>query len=63
MQVLVGTRTSAALHLADFCEYDKDIAFIRHLLTGALRPGASGINVLFNGPPGGGPGQRVADVG
>ena len=52
VSTLAGTLQSPALGRDDFIELDRDFDLLVRLLSGALKTGAKGINVLIYGPPG-----------
>lgn len=52
VDMLAGSRQSAALTIADFVELDEDVRLLVRLLGGALGARAAGVNVLLYGPPG-----------
>lgn len=50
--LLLGTPTQSELEWSDFDHLVKDRNHVQGLLKGALRSGASGVNILLYGPPG-----------
>ncbi len=52
IECLVGARARPTLTLADFTEHADAVDLLRRTLSGALRGGVAGINILFYGPPG-----------
>lgn len=52
IEALAGARQRARLAETDFAEQAEPLRLLVRLLTGALRQGAAGINVLIYGPPG-----------
>lgn len=52
IEALAGKRQATALVLDDFPAFDGDVAFLARLLGGALDKRATGVNILFHGPPG-----------
>jgi len=51
-QLLAGTRQQAVLGIDDFPEQSEAVALMTRLLSGALKSGAAGVNLLLYGPPG-----------
>ncbi len=51
-EALVGTRCQSNLVLDDYREHATEVDLIRRTLSGALRSGAPGVNILLHGPPG-----------
>jgi len=52
IECLVGKRAEASLGLEDFVEQAETVALIKRMLAGALKTGATGVNILLYGPPG-----------
>ena len=52
IECAVGARVRPALELADFVEQADTVDLLRRMLSGALRSGAEGVNILLYGPPG-----------
>lgn len=52
IELLAGQPQRAVLGASDFVEQAEPIGLLVRLLTGALRRGAAGVNVLIYGPPG-----------
>ncbi|WP_422377339.1 AAA family ATPase [Roseibium sp.] len=51
VDALIGPRHQTSLSLQDFAEVP-DVSFLASLITGAVREGAKGVNILVHGPPG-----------
>ncbi|WP_198338399.1 ATP-binding protein [Labrenzia sp. VG12] len=51
VDALIGPRHQTSLSLKDFAEVP-DVSFLASLITGAVREGAKGVNILVYGPPG-----------
>ena len=54
IESLAGPRNPARLTPADFAERGAELTLMLHLLEGALKARAAGINILLYGPPGSG---------
>ena len=50
--LLLGNPTQSELDWSDFDHLAQDRDYVEGLLKGALRTGASGVNILLYGPPG-----------
>lgn len=51
VDVLVGSRQAACLELSDFAHV-QDLDFLVRLISGSVKQGVAGINILIHGPPG-----------
>ena len=52
IECLIGAQVRPLLRIDDFAEQADTVDLLRRVLSGALRSGAEGINILLYGPPG-----------